>query len=136
MLKATVFTMARMFGGLHTRYVAVGDVPGPDGDRWYSCMPLYHCTAAICVGTALSLGVSVALAPKFSVPNFWTEICDSDATYFFYVGETARYLLAPPPSTQDKNHRVKAMYGNGLRPDVWERFWKRFGIAEIQQFLK
>ncbi|KAJ6088639.1 hypothetical protein N7486_009900 [Penicillium sp. IBT 16267x] len=135
MPKATAFTMGRLFLQFTTRSVAVGDVPGPDGDRWYSCMPLYHGTAAICVGTALSLGVSVALAPKFSVRNFWTDIRDSDSTFFVYVGETARYLLAPPPSLQDRDHKVRGMYGNGLRPDVWDKFRDRFGIPEIFEFF-
>ncbi|KAJ5925300.1 hypothetical protein N7454_007939 [Penicillium verhagenii] len=135
MPKATAFTTGRMHRGFSLRSVGVGDIPGPNGDRWYSCMPLYHGTAAICVGTALALGVSVALAPKFSVRNFWTDIRDSDSTFFVYVGETARYLLASPPSPQDRNHKVRGMYGNGLRPDVWDKFRDRFGIPEILEFF-
>ncbi|KAJ5758867.1 hypothetical protein N7520_006023 [Penicillium odoratum] len=135
MPKATAFTMSRLYGQFTLRSVSIGDTPGSDGDRWYSCMPLYHGTAAICVATALSLGVSVALAPKFSVRNFWTDIRDSDSTFFVYVGETARYLLAPPPSPLDRKHKVRGMYGNGLRPDVWDKFRDRFGVAEIFEFF-
>jgi hypothetical protein len=39
----------------------------------------------------------------------------------FCAIEEARYLLAPPPSPLDRNHKVRCMYGNGLRPDIWER---------------
>jgi len=28
----------------------------------------------------------------------------------------------------DKKHSVRAAMGNGLRPDVWDRFKERFGI--------
>jgi hypothetical protein len=27
------------------------------------------------------------------------------------------------------------MYGNGLRPDIWERFRERFGVAEVGEFF-
>ena len=58
-----------------------------------------------------------------------------------YVGETCRYLLAAPPDIDpatgenlDKKHRVRLAYGNGLRPDVWNKFKDRFGIDTITEF--
>ena len=80
-------------------------------------------------------GVSLALARKFSVSNFWPDIRESESTYFVYVGETARYLLAAPLSPLDKQHKVRCMHGNGLRPDVWTKFQERFGIPEIAEFF-
>ncbi|KAJ5173700.1 AMP-dependent synthetase/ligase [Penicillium coprophilum] len=135
MPKGCAFTMSRLYNNLFIRRGLMGDSAGPDGDRWYSCMPLYHGTAAIAMISCLVGGVSIAIAPKFSVSKFWTDIRDSEATIFVYVGETARYLLAPPPSPQDRNHKVRCMYGNGLRPDIWERFRERFGVAEVGEFF-
>lgn len=60
---------------------------------------------------------------------------DSNSTAFVYVGETARYLLANPPSENDKNHKAKVMFGNGMRPDVWHRFVERFGIETVAEFF-
>lgn len=77
----------------------------------------------------------MCLAPKFSVSGFWEDIRDSRATWFVYVGETLRYLLAAPPSPRDKDHNVHSMYGNGLRPDVWKAFRDRFGITKIFEFF-
>ncbi|KAK6211442.1 AMP-binding enzyme [Colletotrichum tabaci] len=79
-------------------------------------------------------GSTVCMAPKFSVSNFWADIRDSHATWFVYVGETLRYLLAAPPSPRDKDHSVHAVFGNGCRPDVWKRFQDRFGIDTICEF--
>ncbi|MDX1650195.1 MAG: AMP-binding protein, partial [Myxococcota bacterium] len=31
-------------------------------------------------------------------------------------------------------HRVRVVVGNGLRPDIWERFQERFGIPRIREF--
>ncbi|CAG8302074.1 unnamed protein product [Penicillium salamii] len=133
--KGCAFTMSRLYTTLYIRRSMMGDTPGPDGDRWYSCMPLYHGTAAISMIACLVMGVSIAIAPKFSVSKFWDDIRDSESTLFVYVGETARYLLAPPSSPQDRNHKVRCMYGNGLRPDIWEKFRDRFGVNEVGEFF-
>ena len=50
-----------------------------------------------------------------------------------YVGELCRYLLNAPPSPLDKSHKVRMVFGNGMRPDVWETFRDRFGIPIINE---
>ena len=80
-------------------------------------------------------GITLCIGKKFSTSRFWDDIRDSDSTAFVYVGETARYLLAAPPSPKDKQHRVKVMFGNGLRPDVWKRFGERFGVQNVSEFF-
>lgn len=80
-------------------------------------------------------GMSIAIGRKFSVSNFWRDIHDSNATRFVYVGETARYLLAAPPGPYDRAHRLKMMFGNGMRPDVWLRFQERFAVPEVGEFF-
>lgn len=133
--KGCAYTMQRLMAAYHARGSAMASVPGPDGDRWYSPMPLYHGTAAIIAIAQLIGGQSVCIGRKFSVRNFWPDIRDSRATFFVYVGETARYLLNAPPSPLDKEHSVRCIYGNGLRPDIWERFRDRFGIPEVAEFF-
>jgi len=80
-------------------------------------------------------GITLCIGKKFSTTKFWEDVRDSRATWITYVGETARYLLAAPPSPLDKAHNVRAMYGNGLRPDVWFKFRDRFGVAEVAEFF-
>ncbi|CCF44530.1 AMP-binding enzyme [Colletotrichum higginsianum] len=101
---------------------------------WYSSVPYYHGTGGITMISQILSGSTVCMAPKFSVSNFWADIRDSHATWFVYVGETLRYLLAAPPSPRDKDHSVHAVFGNGCRPDVWKRFQDRFGIDTICEF--
>ncbi|KAK5738125.1 hypothetical protein LTR17_006154 [Elasticomyces elasticus] len=104
-------------------------------DVWYDCMPLYHGTGGtVALGCMIS-GVTLAIGRKFSVRNFWPDIHDSGANAFVYVGETARYLLAAPPSRLDKGHKLKAMYGNGLRSDVWAKFQERFDVPCVNEFF-
>jgi acyl-CoA synthetase (AMP-forming)/AMP-acid ligase II len=80
-------------------------------------------------------GVRLAIGRKFSTSRFWHDIHDSNANGFVYVGETARYLLAAPPSPLDKDHKLKAMFGNGMRPDVWLKFQERFNVPVVNEFF-
>ena len=104
-------------------------------DCWYCPMPLYHGTGLITSSISLMAGVGVAIAPRFSVSNFWPDIYESGSTMFIYVGETARYLLAAPPHPLERAHHLRCCYGNGLRPDVWHKFQERFNIPEVAEFF-
>lgn len=104
-------------------------------DIMYTAMPLYHGSASVLgVGTMLIAGGAICLGQKFSHKTFWPEVRDSKATLVQYVGETCRYLLAAPPSPEDKKHCVRAAFGNGLRSDVWQPFKDRFGIQTVYEF--
>lgn len=83
----------------------------------------------------LAAGHTICVTPKFSVSTFWLDVRESRATWFLYVGETLRYLLAAPPSPLDRQHNVHSIFGNGLRPDVWQRFCDRFGIVQVYEFF-
>ncbi|GKZ34230.1 hypothetical protein AbraIFM66950_004415 [Aspergillus brasiliensis] len=111
-------------------------------DRMFTCMPLYHSSAAILgVMPCLFTGSALIIGRKFSARNFWREARETDATIVQYVGETMRYLLAVPPTIDpvtgenlDKKHKVRLALGNGLRPDIWNRVKERFNIPTIAEF--
>jgi len=85
---------------------------------------------------ALVGGMSVAVGRKFSVSTLWNDIHDSKSTIWVYVGEAARYLLIAPPHPLERNHpRLRGMFGNGMRPDVWTRFKERFDVPEVIEFF-
>jgi acyl-CoA synthetase (AMP-forming)/AMP-acid ligase II len=132
--KACPFETQRAVG-LTGRVGAMGLKTGPDGDRWYVCMPLYHGTGGTTGLVCMMTGITCCIGTKFSTSRFWTDVRDSNSTAIVYVGETARYLINAPPSPLDKQHKVRAMFGNGLRPDVWHRFVARFGIEVVGEFF-
>jgi fatty-acyl-CoA synthase len=104
-------------------------------DVIYCALPLYHATGGLCgVGAALLNGGTVVLRRKFSVSHFWDDIADNDCTMFVYIGELCRYLLNAPPHPKETAHRLRLAFGNGLRPDVWEEFQRRFAIKDILEF--
>ncbi|KAE8393977.1 long-chain fatty acid transporter [Aspergillus alliaceus] len=111
-------------------------------DRFFTCMPLYHSSAAILgFATCLMSGSTLIIGRKFSARNFWKEARENNATIVQYVGETLRYLMAIPPEIDavsgedlDKKHNVRAVFGNGLRPDIWARFKERFNVPTVAEF--
>lgn len=111
-------------------------------DIFYTCMPIYHSSATVMgFSHILEAGATFAIGRKFSTKTFWEDVRRYDATMIQYVGETLRYLLSAPSEKDfatgevlDKKHRVHTAFGNGLRPDVWERFRERFGIEKISEF--
>ena len=104
-------------------------------DRLYDCLPMYHSNGGILATLGVLIrGGSVVIREKFSVREFWSDIIRHDCTLFFYIGELCRYLLNAPPSLNDRQHNIRLICGNGLRPDIWHAFSKRFGIKRIREF--
>jgi len=133
--KACPFPMSRSILLGKTRLTLTELKAGPDGDTWYNCMPLYHGTGMVAAVSCLIVGQTLAIGRRFSARSFWHDIHDSGANAFVYVGETARYLLAAPPSPLDKDHKLKIVWGNGLRPDIWAKFQERFNIPCVHEFF-
>ena len=113
----------------------VGALWPRESDRIYDPLPLYHSTGGVCaVGMAFFSGGSLILKRKFSVHEFWGDIHRYQATIFEYIGELCRYLLNAPPSHLDHGHKIRAITGNGLRPEIWRQFQERFAIPRIVEF--
>ncbi|OPE45344.1 long-chain-acyl-CoA synthetase, partial [Mycolicibacterium diernhoferi] len=133
MPKASVMTHYRWlralagFGGLGLRLNS--------NDTLYCCLPLYHNNAlTVAVGSALNAGAALALGKSFSASRFWDEVIGYDATAFVYIGEICGYLLNQPPKPTDRQHKVRVICGNGLRPAIWDEFTDRFGIPRVCEF--
>ena len=132
MPKAANFSHMRM---LFMMSGFVGALRPNEHDRIYDPLPLYHSTGGVCaVGLAFFAGGALILKRKFSVHEFWDDIHKYDATMFEYIGELCRYLLNAPPSPQDRGHKIRAITGNGLRPEIWPEFQSRFAIPRIVEF--
>lgn len=130
--KAAVMSWGKANAGASFIY---GWMPLKQTDILYTSMPLYHSAASVLgLGPVLRAGATICISQRFSHKTFWPEVRASKATIIQYVGETCRYLLSAPPSPLDKSHNVRAAFGNGLRPDVWEAFKSRFGISTIYEF--
>ncbi|CAI4227376.1 unnamed protein product [Auanema sp. JU1783] len=103
-----------------------------EDDVVYITMPLYHSAAGIMgIGSMIVKGTTTVIRKKFSASNFWKDCVKYNCTASQYIGEICRYLLAQPESSLEKQHRVRLMWGNGLRAEIWPEFVARFGIRRI-----
>lgn len=104
-------------------------------DRMYIPLPLYHSSGGVCaVGSTLTVGGAVILRRKFSAHEFWDDVCKYEATLFQYIGELCRYLLNTPEHPLERKHHLRLAVGNGLRPEVWPEFQRRFKIPRVLEF--
>lgn len=104
-------------------------------DRIYICLPLYHATGLmIGFGAALQSGASIFLRRRFSGSRFLEEVRQYQTTCFIYIGEICRYLLSPAVKHNDADNPLNSIMGNGLRPDIWLEFKKRYGIKRVAEF--
>jgi fatty-acyl-CoA synthase len=133
MPKASVMTHYRWlralagFGGLGMRLTS--------NDTLYCCLPLYHNNAlTVALSSVLNSGATLALGKSFSASKFWDDVIRYDATAFVYIGEICAYLLNQPPKDTDRQHKVRVICGNGLRPAIWDEFTERFGIERVCEF--
>lgn len=127
--KITHFRLQTMAGGFSAATNAT------EKDRMYVVLPLYHSAGGVCaVGTTLTVGGSVIVKRKFSASQFWSDCAKYDATLIQYIGELCRYLLNSEEKPGENKHKVRMAVGNGLRPEIWEPFQKRFKIPHITEF--
>ena len=101
-------------------------------DRLYNCLPLYHSTGLMLgLAACISVGASIFIKRKFSASSFWAEVQEHQTTTFIYVGELCRYLSLQEACPEERNNPIRAMVGNGLRPDLWDCFRDRFEVERI-----
>ncbi len=123
------------------RYLTSADMAAMAGfkcteqDRMYICLPLYHGTGLMVgAGAAMVSGASMFIRRKFSASNFLPEVRAHGCTLLVYIGELCRYLSNTEAQAGDHKNPLRSMMGNGLRPDVWLGFKKRFGISRVAEF--
>ncbi|XP_062564532.1 long-chain fatty acid transport protein 4-like isoform X1 [Armigeres subalbatus] len=124
----------------HSRFVfitaAIHMVAGfRHDDIFYTPLPLYHTAGGMMsVGQALLFGATVVIRKKFSASQYFSDCQKYNCTIGQYIGEMCRYILATPASATDKAHKVRLIFGNGLRPQIWPQFVGRFNIPRVAEF--
>ncbi|XP_078619598.1 long-chain fatty acid transport protein 2-like isoform X2 [Branchiostoma floridae x Branchiostoma japonicum] len=130
--KAAIMTHGK-FAGLSNMLVNFTGVLS--SDIFYVTLPLYHTSGlGIGLGTAMTIGATLALRGKFSARHFWDDCRRYNATLTFYIGELLRYLCTTPERPDDKDHKLRLVLGAGLSPDVWRQFQERFGVPQIVEY--
>jgi len=126
--------ITHMRAQLYMRGFAGATGARPD-DRIYITLPFYHATGGLCgTGAAFMTGASVVIRKHFSASHFWSDVAREGCTMFVYIGELCRYLANQPEAPDETAHRLRLAFGNGLRPDVWEKIVGRFKVPRVLEF--
>ncbi|XP_055353720.1 long-chain fatty acid transport protein 4-like [Paramacrobiotus metropolitanus] len=130
--KAAIISHARFF------YMSCGMktmINIKDDDVMYCALPLYHTAGGVLgMGQSIVGGITVVIRKKFSASQFWKDCIQYNCTIAQYIGEICRYILSQKESPTDRMHRVRLMFGNGLRNQIWADFQKRFGVKQMAEF--
>ncbi|MEY2427015.1 MAG: steroid-22-oyl-CoA synthetase, partial [Actinomycetota bacterium] len=107
---------------------AAGGIGFTSEDVLYCAMPLFHGNAlSAVVFPALGVGATIALRRRFSASACLPDVRRYGATFFNTVGRALAYILATPPSADDRDHHLKFV----LAPESSEAdiaaFQDRFG---------
>ncbi|MFD9726205.1 AMP-binding protein [Streptomyces sp. NPDC059072] len=106
-----------------------------EDDVHYVCMPLFHGNAVIADWLpALVGGAAVALRRRFSASAFLGDVRAYGATYFTYVGRAIQYLLATPPTPDDRAHSLRLGFGTEAGAVDAARFAERFGVRLVEGY--
>jgi len=111
-----------------------GDVTVEDGgERLYNPLPLYHVNACVISFSGMLQSANCQIQPdRFHPSTWWSELAQTRATIFHYLGVVPPMLLNQPESPDEKSHCVKWGLGAGIEPSLHAKFEARFGLPLME----
>lgn len=104
-------------------------------DRVLAVLPLYHINAfTVTMLAPLAHGGSLAIAPRFSAAQFWSQVDVTGCTWINVVPTIISYLLEgeAPSAAVTKKIRFCRSASAALPPEHLRAFEKKFGIGVIE----
>jgi len=97
-------------------------------DTYSTAFPLFHGNAQfLTVYPCLVAGARCVLYRRFSASDFFGRIRRSGTTVCNLIGATMSFIVAQPPSADDKDHKLTRIYSAPLDPELAVKFVERFG---------
>ncbi len=104
-------------------------------DVLYCAMPLFHGNALVAnLMPGIGAGATIVLRRTFSASGFLPDIRSYGVTYFNTIGRALSYILATPPSPNDRDHRVRYGLAPESSPCDIAEFDARFGIPIVEGY--
>lgn len=107
-------------------------------DRFLINMPLFHIGGMGIIFVMLVRGGSISVMQNFSTDGFWPFVRETETTAAFLLGVMATFLLKQPPSSGDRDHRLRKAFMVPFTEaalDMHERFgidvYTIFNMTEI-----
>ena len=98
------------------------------GDCFFIWEPIIHIGGAQVLLLPLFTELSVALVPRFSARNFWTQVAATRATHIHYLGGILSMLMRQEPHAQEQQHHARIAWGAGADDETIAGCRERFGL--------
>lgn len=128
--KAVICSTGRL-----TSLAAINHLSFTRDDVTYNSMPLFHGNAIFsCWAPSVFTGATFSMRRKFSASGFLPDVRKFDATFFNYVGRSLAYILALPESPEERQTRLRLVFGTEASPHDRDEFERRFGTRPIESY--
>jgi crotonobetaine/carnitine-CoA ligase len=102
-------------------------------ERLYIPLPSFHMNLSIyTLNTMVRMHGCLIIQDRFRLSNWWSDIVETRATCFHYMGIIPALLMKEPESAIEKQHKIKFAQGAGVDGSIKRAFEKRFGIPLIE----
>jgi crotonobetaine/carnitine-CoA ligase len=103
-----------------------------ENDVYMTGFPFFHGNAQfLTIYPCLIAGAHCVMYEKFSASDYFPRARRSGATCANLIGATMAFIMATPPTPEDKNHRLRTIYAAPLSVDLAGKFVERFGEIEF-----
>jgi crotonobetaine/carnitine-CoA ligase len=103
------------------------------GETHYCCYPLFHTLAQyFATMPALAIDGTLALAERFSVSGFWSDVRRYGATSANMMGSTVSLLHAAAACAEDHDNPLRVAFGAPAPPAILPAFQRRFGLTFVE----
>jgi len=103
-------------------------------DLDYTCLPLFHANARLmCSFPCILAEARIAVAPRFSLSAFWSDIQHFQATVFNGLGAIGPLLFNAPPRPEEENNPVRLALLVPT-PKDHQAFEQRFGLKVMTTY--
>lgn len=98
-----------------------------DDDRFMITLPLFHIGGTACIYAMVMRGASIAMVERFRTDEFWATVRRTGSTVVGLMGAMTPFLVAAPPSPEDRTHGLRVAVIIPLIGDI-AAFVERFGV--------
>jgi len=104
-------------------------------DVAYNAMPLFHGNALMAsFAPSVYVGCTFAMRRRFSASGFLPDVLRFGATYINYVGRSLSYVLAQPERPEEKDTRLRVVFGTEASSHDRAEFHRRFGVTPHESY--
>ncbi len=104
-------------------------------DRFFLCLPMFHCGGTKATYAMLRRGGSLAVVPEFRTGTFWDDVRSLGATTGILMGSMTSFLTKQPARDDDQDNPLRVLQ-TGPMPDDVAEFSRRFDVAVYTNFAQ